>query len=369
MNNNIKIEIKKDKKIIKLLKTFKINMYNITYKKETIEIIINQKDLKKIEKLTKYKIIKKYGIENIKEKIKKNVFDICLIMLFITSIIIISKIIIKINITTENQEIKKIISNELEQYSIKKFTFQKSNEELNKIKKSITENNKNNIGWINIKKIGMSYQINIEEKIVANKKNPKNFCNIVANQEGIITKIITKNGTQLVEKNEHVNKDDILISGETTYNNEIKKVECAEGEVYAKTWYTINLSIPKNYKKVIKTDKSMYNICIKTKNRTKKIFKKKFDNSIISNIKTIKFFNTEVKIIKEHKAYTKNLKYTPEEINKKIESMIEEKMKKILKSEGRIIEQKVLKKNDFNSTIELDIFIVAEEKINFQKSQ
>ena len=47
--------------------------------------------------------------------------------------------------------------------------------------------------------------------------------------------------------------------------------------------------------------------------------------------------------------------------------MINNKMDKILKKDGRIIEQKVLKKNEFNSTIELEIFIIAEEKISTQK--
>ena len=43
-------------------------------------------------------------------------------------------------------------------------------------------------------------------------------------------------------------------------------------------------------------------------------------------------------------------------------------MIKLLKKDGKIIEQKVLKKNEFNSTIEVEIFIIAEEKISTQKN-
>ena len=42
-------------------------------------------------------------------------------------------------------------------------------------------------------------------------------------------------------------------------------------------------------------------------------------------------------------------------------------MEMLLKNNGRIIEQKVLKKSEFNSTIDIEIFIIAEEIISTQK--
>jgi len=52
----------------------------------------------------------------------------------------------------------------------------------------------------------------------------------------------------------------------------------------------------------------------------------------------------------------------------KTNKLIKSKMIKLLKKDGKIIEQKVLKKNEFNSTIEVEIFIIAEEKISTQKN-
>ena len=46
--NKILIEINNDKNIIKLFKTFKINIYKITYKANIIQIKVDKKDLNKI---------------------------------------------------------------------------------------------------------------------------------------------------------------------------------------------------------------------------------------------------------------------------------------------------------------------------------
>lgn len=367
MNNKTLIEINNDKKIIKLFKIFKINIYDISYTNNKANIIVKKEDLSKISKLTKYKIIKEYGIKNIKNNIKENLRIIIILIAIIIVSIFISRITIKINIDSSNKKIVKTIQEELQSLGLKEYNFQKTSKELQDIKDKIKKNNKNTIEWINIKKEGMTYKINIEEKINAESLQKKEYCNIIANQEGIITKIITKKGTQLVEQNDHVNKEDILISGKTTYNEETKNIECAEGTASAKTWYTINISIPKTHKKEIKKKNYRYNVYLKKDNNTKKIFKSRIKNPIKETYKILNIFNTKIIIIKEYEKFLKEEPASDEEIENKIKEMINNKMDKILKKDGRIIEQKVLKKNEFNSTIELEIFIIAEEKISTQK--
>lgn len=368
MNNKIKIEINNDKKIIKLFKTFKINIYNIKYKNNKINIIINKSDLIKISKLTNYKILQEYGLNNIKNKIKANLRVIIMLIIFLGISVLISQMIVKIEVISENNRIKEVIINELENHNIKEYTYNKSDKKLNKIKKRIKNKNKELIEWFNIKRNGMTYQINIEEKKTANKKEVKKSCNIVATQEGTITKIIAESGTVLVEQNQHVNKNDILISGETYFNEELKQTECATGKVYAKTWYTINISIPKTYKRKIKTNKNRYNIYFKSKNKVEKIFKSRVKKPKYKNILIIEVLNKKVILVKEYETTLKEVKYSNEEIEYKTNELIKEKMQKVLKEDGKIIEQKVLKKNEFNSTIDVDIFIIAEEKISTQKN-
>lgn len=367
MNNKIKIEIPKDKRIIKLFKTFKINIYNIKNKDQKFSIVVNKSDLTKISKITKYKVIQEYGLNNVIKQIKINLRKIFILLTFILITSFISLLIIKINIITENNNIKSIIIEELEEHSIKNYIFRKNDKELNKIKKEIKENNNDVIEWINIKRNGMTYQINIEEKKTANKKGKKGTCNIVATQEGTITRILTESGTVLVEQNQHVNKGDVLISGETYFNEELKNIECASGKVYAKTWYTVNISIPKEHKIKSKTKKNRLNIYIKSNNKTTKIFKSRVNNPTIKNLFILNIFNKKIIIIKEYESTTKEIKYNKEEINIKTNELIQEKMEKLLKNNGRVIEQKVLKKSEFNSTIDIEIFIIAEEIISTQK--
>lgn len=209
----------------------------------------------------------------------------------------------------------------------------------------------------------MIYKINIEEKITSNKEIKKEFCNIIAAKEGTISKIITKEGTNLVEINEHVNASDILISGEITYNDELKGLVCANGEVYAHTWYTVDISVPKTYKIIKKTKEYKRNIYLKYNNKTKKLFKTKITNPKTESKTIFDLFNIKIEYVKEYKTKVITKKYSETEIDTKIQELINQNLQPILKDNNHIIEQKVLKKNNFNSTIEVEIFIVVEEQI------
>lgn len=210
----------------------------------------------------------------------------------------------------------------------------------------------------------MKYIVNVEPKIVKNKQENKEYCNIISTKDSIITRIVASNGVELKEKNDFVKKDEIIISGDITYNEEQKSRVCASGEVYGKTWYTINLSIPRTYEKNIKQSKKRNNITIKYSNKEHTLFKSRLDSyesekHKIFNIFGIEFYwNTETEVKKEITEYSK------EELEILINNQIENKMNKILEGEHKILEQKVLKKRDNDSTIDIDIFIVAEEKIS-----
>ena len=209
----------------------------------------------------------------------------------------------------------------------------------------------------------MTYIINVEEKISKEPITKKDFCNIISTKEGTINKIIATSGTPLVEINEHVNVGDTLITGEITYNNELKGLTCAEGNVYAKTWYTVNISIPKKYHITKKTDNYKRNIKVDINDKTYKLFKNKIKNSKIESKTLLNLFNIKITSIKEYETKTITKEYTESEIENKIQELIKEKLKPLLKDNNHILEQKVLKKNNFNSTIEVEIFVILEEQI------
>lgn len=307
-----------------------------------------------------------YGIDNLKNNIKINKLHLISILLFITTIYFLSNIIIKIDIITENNSLKKQLLKELYTYNIKDYSLVKNEREIDNIKKDILNNKSINLEWLNIKRNGMTYVINIEEKKEKNKIEKNSFCNVVATKEGTITKIITKRGTPLKEINEHVNKGDTLISGIVSYNEETKALVCAEGQVFAHTWYTLSVELPKSYDKITKLDEYTKHILIKYNNKTKKIGKSKYQNPIIENKHIIKLFNIEILLSKEYKTKITKEYYTEDEIEANLNTLIKSKLQPLLINSNKIIKQNVLKKNDFNSKIEVELFIIIEEEISYQ---
>ena len=360
----ITINTKSPYKTIKYLNKLNINIYNINYNKSSISLKINQKDLKIISKYYKYKITKKYGIKEITSYLKKNYISIIYTITIILSISLLTKITIGIDVITENSSLRKHITNELEKNNISKYKIIKSKKEILNIKEKILNNNKDLLEWINIEQIGMKYIINIQPKIIKNKNIQESYCNIISTKEAIITKIITNKGVELVSPNDKVSKNDILISGNIIYNNELKKQVCANGTVYGTTWYTVNIKIPTTYQKEHSTKDKRYNIFVKYNNKKKYLFKEKYKEYKKEVKKIINIFGLELYTQKETKTKKEVIKYTDDELNNLVEKEIKEKLSHTLKGKYNIKEQKTLKKQINNSKIELEIFIVAEEQIS-----
>lgn len=364
----ISIITRSPNKAIKYLNKLNVNIYYTKYNKNSIIIKINKKDLKKIEKFYNYKIIKLHGSKEIINYTKQNKLSIMYLISFITIIFIFTRIIIDIEIISENHNLTSIILNELDKNNIRKYSVVKNPNKLNKIKEKLLNSNKEYLEWINIERQGMKYIINLEPKIEKNKTNDPTHCNIISTKNATITRIITHKGVELISLNDSVNKGDILISGDIFYNNEIKKQVCAKGVVYGTTWYTISLEIPINHEIIFPKNKIRYNILIKKNNKKYKLLKSRISDYVEENKKIINIFGSEIYLQKEIEVTKKTIEYTEEELEKVIEEKITKTMSQTLKGESKIISRKVLKKQVNNSTIELEIFIVAEEQISVSQS-
>ena len=358
------ITTKSPYKTIKYLNRLNINIYNIKYSKEGITLKISSKDLNKVDKFYHYKIIREYGKKELIKYLKINIIPTIYLITTIILVFIFTRITLSIEVISENTKLRNHILNELDKQNLTKYTIIKNNKEIQSIKEKILNNNKDILEWINIERIGMKYIINIEPKIEKNKLEEYPYCNIISTKDSIITKIITHKGVELVETNDRVSKDQILISGDITYNEEIKKQVCASGIVYGTTWYTIDLSIPLNHEIITKQDKYRYNIIYKYNNKTKKLFKDKYKDNIKENKKIVNIFGLEIYLSKEIKVKKETIKYTEEELNNLIEDKLNETLSHTLKGEYNIINRNTLKKDINNSKIELEIFIVAEEQIS-----
>lgn len=372
MNKIIWVKSKCDDyyKFINKLQYLRINIIEIKYENKNIYLKIEAKYLEKLNKYLvsyKFKVVKELGIYNIINKIKKNYIYLTSLLIGIILFIIISNMIFKINIIHENKEIRELIKEELDEYGIKVLSFKKSYKELDKIRQEILDKYPDKLDWMEFEIDGLIINVRIEERIITDTTKDDKVCDIVAVKSGIINDILIENGEILVNINDYVKEGDTLVTGIVKYNEEEKRLTCASGEIYATTWYTVNVKIPFNYNEYIETGKKKYNIIWENNGNKHLLLRERFTNynSYLKNILKVFDFNLYLETEMETEKVTKT--YTEEEalemgINKAIENI---KIK--LSDKDEIIDKKVLKKVVNDSTMDIEVFIIVKELISTQK--
>lgn len=365
MNNKILIKVSGyvNKFINKCIKN-NINIYNINYiDNDNLTIIIDLKDYKRIVKLNYYsdiKIIKYLGLNGLKQHIKKYLYTYIVIILCFILMDVLTSYIVDINIIHGNKSIRNLVSKELYNNGIKKYSISYSFDELENIKNKILNDNKDTLEWMSITKDGMKYIIRVEERIINKEEKQLKYRHIISKKNAYITKVISSSGEVLVRSGDYVKPGDILISGEIKLNDEIKKLTTAKGNVYGNVWYYVNISLPKEEEIKEYTKRNRKNININ--NRI--LFKNKYKYFDQNNIKEFKILGFKIKIYNEKEYKYKKLKYSKKELENLALKKTKEEFKIKLNNKGTIISQKVLKKEENNSKIEYRIFVVTNELIN-----
>lgn len=357
-------------KFINKIKYINIKILEIKYEQGYVYLKIEDKYLEKLNKYLisyKFSVVKETGVYDILNKIKRNyIFCICL-LIGIILFFIMSNMVVKINIIHESSEIREIIADELDEYGIKVLSFKKSYKELDKIRQEILDKYPEKLDWMEFDVDGMIINVRIEERIITDTNKDDKVCNLVAAKSGIINDIKVEQGEVLVNINDYVNEGDILVTGVINYNEEMKRTTCASGEIYATTWYTVDVKIPFEYSEYVETGKKKYNIVWENDGNKKQILRERFDsyNSYLKNILKIFDFNLYVETEMETKKITKT--YTEDEalevgINKAIENVLIK-----LGEKDEIIDKKVLKKVVNNSTMDIEVFVIVKELISTEE--
>lgn len=356
VNNNIKRFINKCKK-------YSIELHNLNYiNKDKIIVKIDKNDYDLIKKYNYYSeidIYKKIGIDNIKDKLFNQKYFILLFIIMLILMYFVSNIIFKVNVIHSNKNIRELVINELENYGIKKYSYKKSFNELEKIKNQILDNNKNKLEWISITNVGMTTVIRVEERIIDQIKKSKEYCNVISTKDSLITNIYGTKGEIIVNVNDIVKPNDILISGNIILNEENKGYICATGKVMGKVWYNTSITLERVYEKKVYTSKTRFNFTLN--NRILRNIKyKNYDKKYL--IKT-KYFS----IYKELEYKLKKYSYNEKESIEKALLEIDNKFKSKLGKNGKILNKKILSKFINNNFVELKVFIITEEDISKQE--
>ncbi len=360
MNKRIYLEVSNElNRFIKKCIDNNINLYNISYVKDKMVVLIDVKDYLKIKRLNYYskiRVVKYDGLLNIKKIIKDNMFYISVVFLSFIWMNLLTNYIVDIEIIHSNSGIRRLLKEELDKNNVKRFSLAYSFEELDNITKKILADNKNNLEWVSIKKDGMKYIVRAEERIIKREVVSDKPRDIVASKDAYITKVIGSKGNVLVRQGEYVKKGTVLISGKITLYEDVKGVTSASGSVYGNVWYECTVETPKEISSERLTGRKRYNLNV----GNKILLRNKYQNFRQKNIREIKIFGLKIKFYKEEEVEIIKTKTDDEyALNR-----LKEEFDKKLNGKGVIIYQKVLKKDENNSTIKYRVFIITNELIN-----
>ena len=199
----------------------------------------NYKEVVKIAKKCqcKIRITNKKGIPFLLNKYRKRKIFVVTLGIIILGIITIFNFIWNIEIKgvdeIKQREIMEFIQNE--GIDIGKY---KNNIDLQSLINKIRIQ-RDDIAWVGMEIKGTNLIVDVVE---ADKKpeiiNEDEYCNVVADKDGIIVKVKAQNGTPSVEEGTTVKKGDILIQGWLEGKHTENRYVHAEGEVMAKVWYS-----------------------------------------------------------------------------------------------------------------------------------
>lgn len=238
-------------RFINICRNNKIAIWNLKRNKNVkLELNVGIKDLKRVAKIAKktkckMRITKKKGLPFLFNRYKKRKLFFAFLIAIIIILAISSNFIWNIQIVEEDKDTMENLYQDVIDSGL---TIGKMKSKINT--KDIINKvrlKRDDIAWMGIELKGTNAIV----KVVKATAKPdiiddEDYCNIVSDKQGIITKISAQNGTIAVKVGDTVNVGTTLINGwmEGKYTG-IRYVH-AKGEIQAKVWHTKSKKIPYN---------------------------------------------------------------------------------------------------------------------------
>lgn len=366
----VKITGKNVNNYLKRLIANKIDLIDLKYNSHNEAVVtIKYSDylkLKTVRSSYDVKVTNTYGKLRIRNKMKRSYILLSSIILGIALIILLSNIIFSIEIVHTNKSVIELVGNELNKNGLKKYTFKKKYKDIKKIEDKILNDNKDKLEWISIDIIGTKYVVRIEERKIKNENNDNIYQDIVASKSGVIKKIIALSGEKKYETDNFVSKGDTIIKGSITKPNNEVILTHASGLVYAEVWYQISVEYPYQYKEEILTGNKKNIYYLKFINKRLELFNFKKYKNFQKEPKILLYNNIlPISLVKE-KQYEVNIIdeiYTTEEVINKAITLAETRLMSSNKKIDKIDKVSIIKKEEYDSKIKLDLFISVIEEI------
>lgn len=216
----------------------KVNVYNVNRTSNTkIEFCVEREDMKRFKQVyrgSKYeiKVKQKTGIPFVLKRIYKHkgmwIFALVSLVLLMLTSQFVTDIYIQSPEGIKQEELRK----ELYNAGLKPGMYKKSID-----RKEIRDylmSKFDDIAYVSLNVKGTNIFVTVTKKAETLKSNEdSNYCNIIAEKNGIIEKVIPRSGTQVVNPGDIVQKGDVLLNGADT-----KSIP----EVWANTFYEVKKS-------------------------------------------------------------------------------------------------------------------------------
>lgn len=352
-----------------------ILLWNMKREKSSIlHANVGIKDFKKIKHICKStkckaKISKKAGLPFLFNRYRKRKIFLILLVLILIIIIFSTNFVWNIEIISDGEISKEEIMSVLNDNGL---TLGKPKNKLNT--KNIIDSirlQRSDIAWIGIKLDGTNA---IVEVVSSSKKpdiiNQEDYCNIVSDKEGIITKISAQNGTAVVKEGDLVRNGTILISGWLEGKFTGTRYVHAIGDIEAKVWYSKREKIYLNQEVQEQTGNQEKKYSIKINNFQINLYKKlsKFEiYDTISTSKKLKLFSNfylpfELTTKVNNELEIKQIEYTLEEAKQMGVNSISKELEELIQDSQNIV-NKQINYYENEGYVEVEVIYEVLEKI------
>lgn len=375
----IKVEGFYIERFINMCISKKILLMNIEREKSTIMYanvgLADYRRLRQIAKKTKskIKIQGKKGLPFTAHKYRKRKIFAILFCIVIATIIISSNYIWNIEITGNTSISTEEILRDLEESGLS-IGLSKNDMDINAVINKIRLN-RDDIAWIGITVKGTNAIVKIKEAEKAPEVLDENeYCDIVADKSGMITKINVQNGTATVKEGDIVETGDILVNGYIEGQYTGTRYVHSAATIEAKVWYTKKAREPLTQEVQVETGNTEKKYSIKFKKNQINLFKtlSKFEKyDTINESKKIMLFSNfylPIEIIKTtNKEYVLQEKtFTEEELTEKLTKKLENELLQEIEDTNNIVNTNINTYSD-NGYIEVEVTYEVLENIGIEQ--
>ena len=110
------------------------------------------------------------------------------------------------------------------------------------------------ISWITINIVGTEAEVNVSQNLALNIDNKQKIpaSNIISSADGTITRMEIQKGYSAVKIGDGIRKGQLLVSGVKEYTDGSSAIFDSNAKIYAKTFRTVTMSIPKSFESLEK---------------------------------------------------------------------------------------------------------------------